>query len=1364
MGAGISRKEFLANYRFGLSGFDNPNIIFTTYSQFSAGSESEKSDWIRSVAPNAFVVFDEAHIAAGDTSKLGGVCTEIANLAKAVAYSSATWLKDARQVGFYERALPASVDAQMVADAMRTGGESIQEVFTSMLAEDGLFIRRERDASQLEINSVTDEVRLTSNEGVANQVSVILQGLQRLCGVTDQVGRRLTKSQVDKLDAARKFIESALERARAEALEAQRNASAARAARRGQDDADDLDADGGEELLQGANPAAIAQQVVNDQESMRNQAEAENEAFFAAGQADTVIDAEGVEDRNGADDVVDLVRQNDITLADLGLSESMTNQLAADLEYLNGAGNTDAKDRLTKEVRRIQRMIKGISTRTTSFGSLLFLTQRTLNVSLQARFAADRAIEKIRDGQKPIIFLEQTFEARLAEQLESPAAIKNEDGTISIKPITLKDNLREMYTSIVNMSHVNADGERYEGSIMDSKFMATDTERETVREGLATLDEMIENLPDDLYCSPIDTIAHAIRQAGFTVGEATGRKYHVVDMHDGMWKVALRKKNEAKIPYIERAFNFGDFDALIGNKAMSTGMSVHASREFSDRRQRVMMFCQVFADINDYIQAIGRADRRGQVLSPVVEMLASGLPSEARVMMNHHDKLRKLLASTTSNRSSRFEQQELPDLFNTVGDMSVRDFLQANPAIATRLGIDFNSFMPTAIRPNGTEVEVQTHGLAKYVVARLDLLPVAESRAVYQEIAFNFEEVLAELDAQGINPLRTNVLDLTDAESALVTAREDLLPALLNEHGTVESVFDEAVELHTVTAKYTLSARTWEETLATIEKNTRQMYFDSMAFRASNRGNPDVRPDFVPDQEIKPIYFSNGQDAQGPLLGAVRMVPAGLRERVTKMFDGMQLMMRSSDRARSAAGSSALAESMLPDALPPGQVPGDGRTTNGVNPIANVPVTPAQVVERRKAWLLRNLQYFMPGEYVAIAFHNQGWSERQSMRGVVTELNIPPRGRETNLTRWSITVQLPGRTDTVRYTLQELYKASFTGMNQWLPAAEHVEDGLFRRTVPDEFNEYTDAERKTSRYVLKGNLFRAASIAAEKNMGAGGVLLLKNEPPSRVISIRRDMTKQNIYASVPVEISPDEVANLFCSTWEGLDQPPRANAKYWSDFLRMSLDNRAIHSTKEGKNSSVSIYWLAKRASFSAQLTDELSEQEREELRRSEAEEDEENPHLLDGVGLRIQRHSVDPALATEFVRQVNAAVGYEAVETLRGRQGSNSVRYVVRFKDPEGNRDSNENIQKKLASFTRAAAQTLGVGRFYTYSPEMRLLALAVSAKSREQARQLRDAAEETRQMRVQMSRMQFAESVYEEEAEEHAEPPQDALPIVEG
>lgn len=1337
--SGVSRKKFTENFQFGLEGFDNPNMVFCTYSQFSKGEDSDKSEWIKSIAPKCIVIFDEAHIAAGDTSQLGSVCTSVANNAKAVVYSSATWLKDARQMSFYSRMLPASIDTSMVSEAMQAGGESIQEVFTAMLAEDGLFIRRERDASQLDIMMTVDDARLADNEKISDQVAVILQGLQRLCGVTDQVGRRLTRAQVQKLDTAQRFIAATLERANLSS----RQAIEALRARAAQDaNAPEGEADGGNDdaINEAARQAAdlvantYAEQLANE-DAIANQAEPENEEFLAAGHAAHVIDAQTL-----AVDAAEALLEGsqategtptnvlDLRVEDLGLTAEMSTKLSTDIGMLGEDG--DALRRLQGEMRRIKRMIDGVKTQTTSFGSLLFTTQRTLNVALQARFAGERAVQKIREGKKPIIFLEQTFEQRIKEALDDPDTVKNPDGTHTIRPQTLKLTLRAMYDTVVRMTHVDAEGNRIEGNVLDSQFMASESERQAIQEGLSTLDDMIDQLPDDLYCSPIDTICNAIRQAGFTVGEATGRKYKVVDMQPDHWTVASRPSHESKISNIERGFNFGDYDALVGNKAMSTGMSLHASEDFTDQRQRTEMFCQVFGDIVDYVQAIGRADRRGQVIPPEVEMLASGLQSEARIMMVHYGHLRKLYASATSNRSSRFELHELPDLFNNVGDASVRDFLQANPAIATRLGIEFRSFMPESIHADGTEVNASMHGLAKRTVSRLDLLPDKESRQVYKEISYNFNEVVAELDAQGINPLRTNVLNMADFDAAAITASEDLLPARLNDHGDVDSVFDEAVELQTVTTRRKVAARKWDDILAEIEINTQRMFFDSRQARQGGQ-----TPDFVPDMEVPAIYRSAGEGVVGPMTGAIRMVPSGLRVRVNQMFDAMLVMMRSSDAARQSADETV--------------------TSRTSDESGNQLVTPTQVIERRRDWLLSHLQHFMPGQYVIVRERNFGIGEVKILKGAVTSLTLPPRGRETNLARWVITIQMAGWTSPERFTLADLYKKQFTGLDLWLPGAERIEDGLLSREVPDEFNAYIERDHVHKRYVLCGNLFRAASIAAKHKIGAGAVLQMPAEAPRRVINIRPYMTRESIYSTVPVELAPEGVTALFCSTWSALNRPPSKNAHYWQEFLRTSLESRALHSAADSKNANVSLYWLPTRTTWQQDVQEDLSVEEvseRSEVRTPNAQVE----HLLAGIGARIRKTCLDRSEQSALATAINEELGIEGVKIERGRQASATVRVLLRFTDDNANRDSDEMIRHKLAVFSRHVMRATETRQFYSTSPAMRLLAMAVTERNREQSRAIREAAHEATMMRRQMQRLhldgQQEDQPYETDGE-HAE-----------
>lgn len=1308
---GISRKSFLQNHRFGLEGFDNPNIVFSTYSQFSSGIDSQKSDWIKGIARDCLVIFDESHIAAGDASRLGDVCTEVANLSKAVVFSSATWLKDARQTKFYQRALPKSVDAKMVADAMKAGGEQVQETFTAMLAADGLFIRRERDSSQLEIHMRVDEARISENERIANNVSTILQGLQRLCGVTDQVGRRLTGEQTKKLDRAEAYLSAALDRAeialRAQLAELER------------DQVPSIVADVSDEIEQAQEHVSSLQRQINDQTLLENNAATENDELIESGQAFRVTSSA---DTDASYEVLSsdgqtAAREGDShdewTLEDFGL----TQDVISEIRRVDTGGRVDP-DGLKAELRRIKMLRNGVNTRTSNFGSFLFLTQRTLNVSLQARFAADVAIEAIENGQKPVIFLEQTFETALADAIAAPDAIKNPDGTYTIRPLTLKDNLRSQYQSILRITHTDAEGQYVEGSILESRFLASDEEKVAVRDGLQTLNQMIDSLPDDLYCSPFDTIAMRIRKAGYSVGEASGRKLRVVDEIDGLWRVGLRSREESKISFVERAFNSGETDALIGNKAMSTGLSIHASRDFVDQRQRISFFVQIFSDINDYMQAMGRTDRRNQVINPIMAMCASGLPSESRVMMNHYGKLRKLQASATSNRSSKFELQDLPDLFNSVGDRSVCEFMQANPGIPVRLGIDFTSFMPPGTIEN-REVEVNSSGLAKFTMARLDLLPVNEARNVGNEIDLNFKEIVRELDAQGINPFRTNVLNLTDVDQMREEV-EDLLPSVLNEKGEVDSVFDEAVELRTYICSQKIKAKMLPEIMLDIEENSRRLLLESNASRKEGKPGNFIRAD---DQ---PVWFSS-QDIQGPLAGAVKLVPAGLREHVEKMFDAAILMMLSSDAARAKAECRS-------DIF---QI--NGKQVDQMSPL--------EIVKRRKNWILANLGNFIPGQYIHISEVGQ-FGQVASRYGVVTNLVLPPKGRETNFSRWGVTVHYPGYQQSHHYTLSDLYKYSVSSTNQWLPGVTELTDGLFHSSVEEVFNRFRETDYRFTRHVLTGNLFRAASIAAEKRFGAGGVLQVKGQLPTRVISLKHDLAKEVIYAAVPVEISRDELAHLFVTTAEGLDLPPSKSFEYWSDFMRRGVDARGVHSSKDIKNSDLSLYWMAERKNSRNSWMNLANTDNDDEFRDDDAlqvvESSDGQPHLLNGLSARISLTRMPLSMVREMLVGLNNELGFDAVKLSNSNTRASKVRVVLRFYGQDGSRDTPDQMRAKINVFVRHVIEKVIVSgdRFYAQSPQMRLLSLSVSEQRRAQVHASRTAAEEARVMRIQMARLNIAES----------------------
>lgn len=158
------------------------NLILATYSQFNRDSSvSAKARWIVAAAENATLLLDEAHNAAGD-SNTGTNIRLAVDVAHSVTYSSATSIKQSKNVLLYSKLFPESVDLGQLPDTLATGGEVLQEVLSGMLASDGVFIRREHDLSALEFRTVTDSERLVRNRDHSDRLSSILELMNYMAG------------------------------------------------------------------------------------------------------------------------------------------------------------------------------------------------------------------------------------------------------------------------------------------------------------------------------------------------------------------------------------------------------------------------------------------------------------------------------------------------------------------------------------------------------------------------------------------------------------------------------------------------------------------------------------------------------------------------------------------------------------------------------------------------------------------------------------------------------------------------------------------------------------------------------------------------------------------------------------------------------------------------------------------------------------------------------------------------------------------------------------------------------------------------------------------------------------------------------
>lgn len=371
-----------------------------------------------------------------------------------------------------------------------------------------------------------------------------------------------------------------------------------------------------------------------------------------------------------------------------------------------------------------------------SFGSPLYTLNRLFSASLLSDLAAERAIEALRNGEKPVILTENTIEAILSDAETS-------DGTVPDFRAVVHRVLDQMLS--VRTTDEIGEVDRFDVAVAENGFArAVDRIR-----------GMIDALPS-IPASAIDIVRSRIEDAGFSCGEITGRS---LEIRDG--KVVPRR-NRNRI-MVKNDFNAGRLDALIINVSGSTGVDMHAGRRFKDRRRRVMVELQGPSHVTRQIQAYFRVSRRDQESAPRIEMLSTGLPAETRLAAMRNQKLRKLSANVSSNRDSAFLARNIPDLLNKVGDTVISRYAQMRPDLMQRLhldnGVDDETDQTAREGAEGEGTEHDNEYTANEFLARLMLLPTSAQEKILAELTSEYLAHVAELEAKGENPLRTREME-----------------------------------------------------------------------------------------------------------------------------------------------------------------------------------------------------------------------------------------------------------------------------------------------------------------------------------------------------------------------------------------------------------------------------------------------------------------------------------------------------------------------------------------------------------------------------------------------------------------------------
>jgi hypothetical protein len=462
--------------------------------------------------------------------------------------------------------------------------------------------------------------------------------------------------------------------------------------------------------------------------------------------------------------------------------EGATKRISQDLKEEAGAASTDGST-------------GGAGANSLNFTSVLHNLINQMLLAMKAQKAAERAIEAIKAGEKPVLTVANTMESFLNDYVKDIGVQQGE--------VVEADFGRVLHRYLERTRTITLKRPFMKKGEKGTKLYLPDETLGLV--GLAAYDKAkaaIEKLDlTNLPISPIDALKGRIEKAGYKVGEITGRQT-IVDYTGKQARLRSRSIREISIRGRRETiggFNSGTLDAIVINQAGATGLSLHASEKFKDKRKRRMIIVQPEANIDTHMQMLGRVHRTGQVVVPSYDQLIAGIPAEKRPAAVLAKKMASLNANTTASRGGALTAKDVPDFINEYGDRVAHQYMVDRPELNVRLG------KPLHESDSGALDHVDA---MRKVTGRIPLLPLKEQEEMYAELEAEYADLLAQMDAAGENALEAKTLDFgaNTLETTTVVPAKD----------SSSSPFAAPVVVEKVSVKRLGKPYTWDEVQAKV--------------------------------------------------------------------------------------------------------------------------------------------------------------------------------------------------------------------------------------------------------------------------------------------------------------------------------------------------------------------------------------------------------------------------------------------------------------------------------------------------------------------------------------------------------------------
>lgn len=256
------------------------------------------------------------------------------------------------------------------------------------------------------------------------------------------------------------------------------------------------------------------------------------------------------------------------------------------------------------------------------------------------------------------------------------------------------------------------------------------------------------------------------------IAEISGRKKRLIRDSDGKMQIVSRGKGDASSDTVNdsemaRFNNTDKCNIAIISRAGAQGISLHASQDYQDQRQRVQIAAELGWQTKDEVQKLGRTHRTGQVTGPEYLLLSCAVAGDKRFSSALATRIGAMGALQKGDRSSAGAGELAKYDFNSpMGEAAARKTIASidNNTLEKKMGLDRKEL-----------ARMDVTDLLKNLFNRLLVLPISQQNEYYELFDDHFRTAVdAARDAGELDAVRDiDALDLKHVKTEQVAKDKD---------------------------------------------------------------------------------------------------------------------------------------------------------------------------------------------------------------------------------------------------------------------------------------------------------------------------------------------------------------------------------------------------------------------------------------------------------------------------------------------------------------------------------------------------------------------------------------------------------------